>query len=318
MSVEQNELLEKIKNDEELMKKIKDELLSKEKKKRVNNSRRPNIFKGITAMPYRGSKWKFRNQIYDGLKDIKFENENLKIFDLFGGSGSLSLIFKTLYPKAQIVLNDYDVIIEKDGENIIDKSLTLTNEVLNKIRTTLTPEDFNKEKIINSDKIHTIINEYKEQLDKDIIATQAIASNINFNGRYELNAATYWNRIKKTNYEMYYHNFEGIKIIHDDFEKVLKDESEKEEKDITKLFLLDPPYLYTDTTGYNTKYWKLSKYLFMLVYIFKHPDYKFILFEGKKSCLDDIFSFFEELNTIKLNYKRVPISKNEFMILINF
>lgn len=291
---------------------VNDKLMKKTK----TTTRRVNIFKGITAMPYRGSKWKFRHKINDGLKDIKFD-DNLKIYDLFGGSGALSLIFKCICPKAQITLNDYDEIIEKDGKNKVDDSLKLANIVLNELKNILKPEDFEKEKIINEQKIHKILDKYKEQLDKDIIATQIVASNINFNGRYELKSSSYWNRFKKTDYDMYYFNFEGIKIIHKDYQEILNDKEIEEDKS-PKLFLLDPPYLYTETTGYNMTYWKLSKYLYMLIYIFKHPQYKFILFEGKKSCLDDIFGFFEELNTIKINYKRVPISNQEFMILINF
>ena len=119
-----DELIEKIKNNKEIMEK-----LNEPKQKRQNTTRRVNIFKGITAMPYRGSKWKFRHQINDGLKGIKLD-DNLKIYDLFGGSGALSLIFKCIFPKAQITLNDYDEIIEKDGKNKIDESLKLENNVL--------------------------------------------------------------------------------------------------------------------------------------------------------------------------------------------
>lgn len=285
-------------------------------KNKKQTTKRINIFKGITAMPYRGSKWKFRNQIYEGLKGIKFDDD-LKIYDLFGGSGALSIIFKCILPKAKIILNDYDQIIEKDGKNKVDESLTLANKVLNELKAILKPEDLEKDKIKNEEKVHKILDKYKKQLDEDIIARQIVSANINFNGRYELRASSYWNRFKKTDYDMYYHNFEGIKIIHKDYQEILNDKEIEEDK-TQKLFLLDPPYLYTETTGYNMTYWKLSKYLYMLIYIFKHPQYKFILFEGKKSCLDDVFEFFQELETIKINYKRVPISKQEFMILINF
>ena len=70
-----DELIEKIKNNKELMKKLKEET----KKKKQNTTRRVNIFKGISAMPYRGSKWKFRHQINDGLNGIKFEAEMAKL-----------------------------------------------------------------------------------------------------------------------------------------------------------------------------------------------------------------------------------------------
>lgn len=305
-------LVDNLELNDKFIEKIKNN--NKESKKKIN--KKVNIFKGITAMPYRGSKWKFRNQIKDGLKDVKFD-DNLKIYDLFGGSGALSLIFKCICPQAQITLNDYDKIIEEDGKNKIDKSITLSNLILNEIRNVLKQEDIKREKIVNEEKIHKILDKYKERLDKDIISTQIVAANISFNGRYELRKSSYWNRLKKTDYDMYYFNFDGIKIVHKDYQEILTDK-EIEEDNSPKLFLLDPPYLYTETTGYNMTYWKLSKYLYMLIYIFKHQQYKFILFEGKKSCLDDIFEFFEELNTIKLNYKRVPISKQEFMILINF
>lgn len=270
-----------------------------------------NIFKGIKSIPFKGNKWKYRielkNILYDKLKDYKG-----LFIDSFGGSGSLSLVFKCLYPESKIILNDYDEIIEKDNKNLIDDSIKKANEILDEIRSKLKPEDIEGDKIINGTLINNILDKYKDYL-KDKIVYSIISSNICFNGRFKLNGNTYWNRIVKKNYNMYYDNFDGIEIIHKDFEEIFK---EHENEDL--IYILDPPYLYSELDGYDVKYWKLDKYLNLLAYILKHTKQKFIIFEGKKSNLNDMFKFFEMITNQKINYEKFNIGKNEFVILINF
>lgn len=108
-------------------------------------------FKNVSSIPFIGSKWKYRKVITEKvLNNVKKEalNDKYLIIDLFGGSGSLTIIFKQLFNKSVFVLNDYDEILtDKQGHNKIDDTINLYNEIINKIRLQLkehkTKEKFN-------------------------------------------------------------------------------------------------------------------------------------------------------------------------------
>ena len=54
----------------------------------------------------------------------------------------------------------------------------------------------------------------------------------------------------------------GIDVIHADSEEIITTFIDK-----PTLFIIDPPYLYSDKSVYNTKYWKLDKYMHLVYMI---------------------------------------------------
>ena len=69
---------------------------------------------------------------------------------------------------------------------------------------------------------------------------------------------TLYNNIRKSNYKEADDYLKGIEIVCEDYRQLWA-----QYKDLPNVvFLVDPPYLSTDTATYNSKeYWKLSDYL---------------------------------------------------------
>jgi 16S rRNA G966 N2-methylase RsmD len=284
-----------------------------------------NIFKNVSLIPFIGSKWRYRYKLKDILMDNKFNfNDEYIIYDIFGGSGSLSLIFKCLFPNSKIYFNDYDEIItDKQGDNKIDISIDKTNKIMNEIKNICESDKLNIKnyKFENYKEINEILDKYKEELN-DKMVKRMIESQICFNSRsLKQNQTDYFNKIRKTPLKHYYQYFKDVVIIHKDFEDILKDIKENYNNNNNVIILLDPPYLNT-TMGdkYKMNYWKLSKYLNLLTFINYNQNYKYILFEGKESNIKDILDFISDLTNNKKikddNIKHYDLSKNEFVKLI--
>lgn len=87
-----------------------------------------NIYKNKSSIAFVGSKWRYRNKIFDIIINEFKDNLNDKflIIDLFGGSGSLTIIFKEIFKNSIFVLNDYDEIIT-DKENKVRDQMIIKN-----------------------------------------------------------------------------------------------------------------------------------------------------------------------------------------------
>ena len=69
----------------------------------------------------------------------------------------------------------------------------------------------------------------------------------------------FYNLLRKEQFDTNGHEyFEGIDLVCDDFENVIDYFIRK-----PTLFILDPPYLYTDKKMYSAKYWTLDKYILL-------------------------------------------------------
>ena len=280
------------------------------------------MFKNCSSIPFIGSKWKYRNKLYEILKNNNFDfNKEYLIYDIFGGSGALSLIFKCMCPNSKIVFNGYDEIItDKQGNNKIDISINKSNRIINEIKNNI---DLNKQKpknkIIESSKVQEVLNKYSDDIKNDRMIKKFIQSQICFNGRpIKDNQNEYWNKFRKSDIPLYFKNFENIEIIHKDFEEVFKDITQFNNQN-NVIILLDPPYLNTDCKDcYKLEYWKFNKYLKILTEISFHNNYKYLFFEGNESCLTDILEFISNLtNNQNLKHiKHYKLSEKEYVKLI--
>ena len=280
------------------------------------------MFKNCSSIPFIGSKWKYRNKLYEILKNNNFDfNKEYLIYDIFGGSGALSLIFKCMCPNSKIVFNDYDEIItDKQGNNKIDISINKSNKIINEIKNNIdSNKQNNKAKIIESLKVREVLNKYSNDIKNDSMIKKFIESQICFNGRpFKDNQNEYWYKFRKTDIPLYFKNFDGITIIHKDYEEVLKDITQLENQN-NIIILLDPPYLNTTCKDcYKLEYWKLNKYLKMLSVISLNSNYKYLFFEGCESNLTDILNFMSDLtrNQKLKNIKHYELSKKEYVKLI--
>lgn len=243
----------------------------------------------LRLLPFRGSKRTYKNEIkrvFDLIPESK--RKQYIIIDLFGGSGSLALYVKQLYPDFEVVYNDYDNFITRV------ESIPQTNDILTKMKELITDIDKNRDNIIKL---------YDEAKDK-----QTILAAITFNGNGNLKRL--YNRIPKTLYNDDIINLYNKLIVEhldykDCLDKYIKicDESD----DNKKLFLLlDPPYMNTDNTYYKKGYFNICDYMEVIRLLYK---YEFMYFEDERNDILKIDSILCDVIGRHIKYNDVILKK---------
>jgi hypothetical protein len=144
-----------------------------------------------------------------------------------------------------------------------------------------------------------------------------LSSSLLFSAKYVtslagLKAATLYNNIKACDYDYTADEYlAGLEIVHCDYRELYE-----QYKDVPSVvFLVDPPYLSTDTSTYHSdKYWKLRDYLDVLNVL---SGTNYVFFTSDKSSLVELCEWFEDNRDIGnpfrnsvLNTHRVTINKN--------
>ncbi|MBQ0907493.1 DNA adenine methylase [Flavobacterium sp. F-328] len=236
--------------------------------------------KNYTAapLPFMGQKRRF-------LKDFKnaltaFPPDAIYI-DLFGGSGLLSHTTKQFYPDAKVIYNDFDGFSERLAN--IDK----TNLLIADIRLILNDSPSDK-KISDSIKQKVIARvELEEQ--NGYVDYITLSSSILFSMKYvlsleQLKKETLYNTVRQSNYtaEGY---LEGLEVVSLDYKKLFNQYKNKP----NVVFLVDPPYLSTETGTYKS-YWKLNDYLDVLQVL---DGTSFFYFTSNKSSIIELCEWIE-------------------------
>lgn len=291
------------------------------------------MFKNISSVPFIGSKWKYRNKLNDLFKNNdKIDLNDKYIFvDVFGGSGALTIIFKTIFKNDNniYIFNDYDEIItNKDDKFIIDENIKKANEIMKEIKKYVnvqTNKTFeNNDQIIIKD----ILKKHTTDLN-DIMIRRLISSNVMFNSRMldieNIDKMSFYNRINKTEFKNYEYNFKGVQIVHKDFKELLNKKyiddliNKYNIKKENIILLLDPPYLNFDMkASYKMNFWTLKDYLKIIGSFYKY-DVKLLMFEHPDNKIFDIFDFIE--NELNFNFKHIVLNKYSFkkdVLITNF
>ena len=121
-----------------------------------------------------------------------------------------------------------------------------------------------------------------------------ISSGLLFSGNYaldfaELAKSTLYNKVNLTDYSVDTGDYlAGLEIYKCDYMQLFN-----KYKDVAGVvFLVDPPYLSTDTKTYGSdKYWKLKDYLNVLKVL---QGTKYVYFTSDKSSLVELCEWFEE------------------------
>lgn len=257
-------------------------------------------------LPFQGQKRNFVAEFKNVLSEFKEKYQINTVVDLFGGSGLLSHVAKNTYPNLRVIYNDYD------NFNLRLSSVQVTNMLLKEIRSYLS--DLPKgQKIENSMKylILSLIRETEKK--KQPIDYITLSSSLLFSGKFaknyqELERETFYNCIKKVDYQIagYLDGLEIVKMDYQDLFKVFKNET-------GVLFIVDPPYLSTDTTTYNSdKYWKLKDYLDVLNVL---STGKYVYFTSNKSSIVELCDWFSSNYGIENPFTGAKI--NTFGVRIN-
>ncbi|MGB1308312.1 MAG: DNA adenine methylase [Oceanihabitans sp.] len=233
-----------------------------------------------SPLPFQGQKRRFIKKFKAALND--FPNDTTYV-DLFGGSGLLAHTVKQKYPKAKVIWNDYD-----NFKSRID-SIHETNLLLAKLRRLLfdSPRkarmsDKAKNNVLEVIKQHEVLFGYVDYI--------TISSCFLFSAKYatnysELEASGFYNKIKLTDYDATGY-LKGVERVQKDYKELYETS-----KSATTVFLVDPPYLSTDTSSYNSKnYWKLKDYLDVLNVL---NDSKYFYFTSNKSQIVELCDWIE-------------------------
>lgn len=206
-------------------------------------------------LPFQGQKRKFAKYLRAILKEYPSD----AIFvDLFGGSGLLSHIVKSEKPNATVIYNDFNNF-KKRLEAIPD-----TNKILQELRDLLS--NYPRGKRITEPYKSRVLNVLRKWNNKGYVDWITISSSLLFSANYavcfkEFEKSTLYNRVRKSDFELADDYLTGIEVVSCDYKELLS--KYKNIKNV--VFLVDPPYLSTDTTTYlSDKYWKLTDYLEVL------------------------------------------------------
>ena len=206
-------------------------------------------------LPFQGQKRRFLKEFEKALQEYP---SNGIYVDLFGGSGLLSHTVKRLYPNATVIYNDFD-----DYHKRLE-GIPQTNIILDEIRALnlTTPEN---KRIVGVER-EAVLAVLKRADERGFVDWITISSSLKFSMNYgfcyeDFEGDTLYNCVRTSNYEPATDYLQGIEIVKFDYKTLFK-----QYKDLPNVvFLIDPPYLSTDTATYNSKdYWRLRDYLDVL------------------------------------------------------
>lgn len=273
----------------------------------MNDQQEKRIFKAA-PLPFQGQKRNFLKQFKKALTEFRTEHHVNTVIDLFGGSGLLSHTVKMMYPDMRVIYNDYD-----DFHKRIEYVET-TNNLLKAIRCYMV--DVPKGQKVEPSMKYLILSlirdaeKKRQQVDYITLSSSLLFSGKFANNYADLEKETFYNCVKKSDYSVddYLVGLEVVKMDYMDLFKAFKNEQDV-------LFVVDPPYLSTDTTTYNSnKYWKLKDYLDVLNVL---ATGKYIYFTSNKSSILELCDWFSNnygldnpFSEAQINTYNATINKN--------
>lgn len=231
-------------------------------------------------LPFQGQKRRFIKEFEKALREFP---SNGVYVDLFGGSGLLSHTVKRLYPNATVIYNDFD-----DYHKRLE-AIPQTNDILNEIRALnlTTPRG---KRIVGAER-DAVLAVLKRADERGFVDWITISSSLKFSMNYgvcykDFEGDSLYNCVRTSNYEPATDYLQGVEIVKFDY-KVL---FEKYKDVLNVVFLIDPPYLSTDTATYNSKDWRLRDCLEVLDCL---HGYSYFYFTSNKSHVVELCEWLE-------------------------
>lgn len=225
-------------------------------------------------LPFQGQKRMFAQEYIKVLQQFP---DGTTFVDLFGGSGLLSHIAKFHKPHSTVVYNDFDNYRQRL------EALPVTNALLAELREMV---DVPRHKPILGEmrkRVLECIRKYER--DYGYIDYITLSSSLMFSMKYatkftDFEKETLYNNIRTTDYSPCPDYLDGLTIVSADYKEIF----EQYKDDPNVVFLVDPPYLSTDSKTYKM-YWKLSDYLDVLTVLAEH---RFVYFTSNKSSIVEL------------------------------
>ncbi|MBD8348566.1 DNA adenine methylase [Dysgonomonas sp. HGC4] len=246
-------------------------------------------------LPFQGQKRRFINAFGLAMTELKAKQEVKIIVDLFGGSGLLSHTAKKIFPEAKVIYNDFD------NYSLRLKNIAKTNKLLADLRLVLGVHP--REKKIPAEVCKTMLDRIEIEDNAGFVDYITLSSSLLFSSKYvtdlkELKSETLYNNIKASDYDVNSTEYlAGLDIVKCDYRQLYN-----QYKDVSHvLFLVDPPYLSTDTKTYQSdKYWKLRDYLDVLNVL---CGSNYFFFTSNKSSLIELCEWFADNRDIGNPFK---------------
>lgn len=231
-------------------------------------------------LPFQGQKRHFVGQVARLLEEHNQTKEIKVVVDLFGGSGLLAHVAKRTLPDARVVFNDYD------GYHLRLRNVQKTNRLLADLRAIV--GDHPRKVMIRPLVRAAVLRRVEEEADAGYVDYITLSSSLLFSGKYaldfeELAKSGIYNNVRTTDYQVDADDYlSGLEIHGADYQAIYD-----QFKDVPGVvFLVDPPYLSTDTKTYaSDKYWKLKDYLNVLKVL---GGSRYIYFTSNKSNLPEL------------------------------
>ncbi len=231
-------------------------------------------------LPFQGQKRFFISRFAEEIVNMP---KNTIFVDLFGGSGLLSRTAKDVNPKCRVIYNDYDIYCARI------KAIPTTNRILAELRPILVNV---KDKTRVPDKERAKVISVLEKYDKETFVDYITLSGaLLFSPKYRTDLAgfrqeTFYNRVRLSDYLPADDYLDGLEIRHCDYKEVYQEFVGNK----NVVFILDPPYLNTDTASYSS-FWKLRDYLDVLKCL---NDVRYAYFTSEKSSLIELLECLEQ------------------------
>ncbi len=237
-----------------------------------------------SPLPFQGQKRKFTKSFSAALKNFP---ESGVYVDLFGGSGLLSHTAKTVYPRGSVVYNDFDNFTRRL------EAIPETNKLLAKLRTILAGCPVDKK--ITGTHRERVIALLTEADKRGYVDWITLSSSLKFAMNYATSLEgfvkdTLYNSVRQSDYDATGY-LEGVEIVKMDYRKLF----EMYKNTPSVVFLVDPPYLSTDTATYGSNgYWKLRDYLDVLQVI---RNQNYFYFTSNKSQIVELCEWISSVSS---------------------
>jgi len=216
-------------------------------------------------LPFQGQKRRF---VKEFKKRLKVYRDGTVFVDLFGGSGLLSHTAKVTHPNSTVIYNDFDNYSQR--LSVVNE----TNLILDSIRNCL--KNYPEDKIIVGEVRDSILKILKVANQKDFVDWITLSSSLMFSMKYgkcydDFRKSSLYNCVRKSNYAIDGY-LEGVDVVRMDYRELF----EKYKENNQVVFFVDPPYLSTDSSTYDSNgYWKLKDYLDVLNVIYNQNYFYF-------------------------------------------
>ena len=246
-------------------------------------------------IPFQGNKKLWKNKFIDIIKEM---GEYDIYVDLFGGSGILSHWVKHIYPSSTVIYNDFDKYEDRC------KQIKETNEILTRCREVC--KDLKKKQPLSEEQTKEIKKIFKEYSNPDLLTLKSqlhYAKRIgkNFKSFDDFFKEKLYNNLNENGYKETGTYFEGLQIYSKDWHELFEEITKKYNgKNI--LFIMDPPYLYTDKSQYKNNYWLLNDSLKLFEII---AGFDSLLFSSDVSGFKELIDAINKYFKTNINYKYI-------------